>query len=367
MTTTYDAVDMAKEGKQGAEQTLLRRMTLLSHIPATDGTSGLTTSELTRRLNESGFTCGKRTVERDLKAIHEKDCVTWRAIGVHLERHATDTATARWRHAATSKAMLLKALTSEDALLLSLLEQELKYFLPASASASLAQYQEPTRRVLSLPGNQRQSTFHDRFRVISDVLMDPPVPHVPHLQEINEALLRQEQLDMEYTSSGEQKAYRLHPIGLVRQGLFYWLVAVKDENTLGEKRPIVQTFRLNRIVSVKRRQHETVARALPTLNAALDGGILHFFSKGSIALRLRFAPNKSGQELCNNYLEAPLSGDQKVFHGLGGHMELRATVFHSRQLVWMLQGQANLVRVEEPSALKDEINQFLAKAHAFQA
>jgi predicted DNA-binding transcriptional regulator YafY len=194
-------------------------------------------------------------------------------------------------------------------------------------------------------------------------------PNIEHLHEINEALLRQEQIEMTYWSAKEkiQKQYRLHPVGLVKQGLFFWLLAVKDEHALGDNSAEwVQSFRVNRILSVARRLQETVARGLPTLSAALDGGALQFFQTGMIRLRLRFAASAAGRELCNNYREAPLSQDQEISMNLEQMLELRATVRHSRQLVWMLQGQANLVRVVAPPDLRNEVHQYLAAAVAFQ-
>jgi predicted DNA-binding transcriptional regulator YafY len=368
---------MAASGKQGSEKTLLRRMRLLDKLPADRGPDdGLTIAQLTDYLNANGYACTRRTVERDLQAMHDagtrpEEVAEWRDLGVHLACHATANGTKRWSHAATSKAVLLKALGSDDALLLSLLEQEMKYFLPASVYASLGRYLEPTRRVLSLPSNQRASTFHTKFRVIADAsLQGPPAPDIAHLHEINEALLRQEQLDMAYCSSQDRqvKDYRLHPVGLVKQGLFHWLLAVKHDKALGERSAAsVQTFRVNRIVTVSRRQQESVARGLPTLDAALENGALQFFDTGKIALRLRFAPGRSGDELCENYREAPLSQDQQIAPGPDGAWELRATVHYSRQLVWMLQGQANLLRVEEPASVKAEIDRFLETAVTFQA
>jgi len=173
---------------------------------------------------------------------------------------------------------------------------------------------------------------------------------------------------MQYWSSSAkiEKRYRLHPIGLVKQGLFYWLVAVKDETAHGSA-PTVQTFKLNRINAIARRQQETVAAGLPTLAAALDGGGVQFFPGAMISLRARFAPGRSGTELCENYREAPLSKDQQIFVDDDGQLQLRATVRESHQLLWMLQGQANLMRILEPTTLKEKIDRYLSTAVAFQA
>lgn len=361
---------MAPKGKQGTELTLARRIRLLDRLPINNGAgNGLTAQELTDYLCANKYPCGIRTVERDLLAL-DNDSDGWGEIGVRLHRDLDSGGrAARWSHAEDSKAQLLKALSREDALLLSLLAQELSFFMPASANSTLAKFLQSSDRVLSLPGNQRQSGFRDRIRIIPDgPMLMPPTVNPQHLQEINEALLREEQIDMTYRPSSDKiaKRYRLHPVGLVKQGLFFYLLAVKDQNALRAQPVIVQTFRVDRIAAVARRVQETVARGLPTLAAAIDGGALQFFQEGLIGLRLHFAACAAGTALSQSYREAPLSDDQAITILADGTLELRATVRDSVQLVSMLQGKARLLRVVEPATLRDKIKHWVNQAFAFQ-
>jgi predicted DNA-binding transcriptional regulator YafY len=360
------------KGKQASEQTLARRMALLDRLPVgRSPAQGLTVTELTAYLNANGFDCGRRTVERDLEAI---DAIgsAWRAIGVDLQqgRDQEDSRLLRWSHSADSKALLFRTLSNEDALLLSLVEQELKFFMPASAHASLLHYLKVSNRVLSMQGNQRQARFRERVRAIADgPALRPPELNMPHLQEINEALLHGEQLELSYRAAGslDDTDYRLHPVGLVKQGLFFYLLAVKDGNVRGKDVPgPVQTFRVDRMRRVARRHQEVVARRLPTLDDALGNGQLRFFDKGPIALRLRFADNAEGEALCESYRETPMALDQRIVSLPGGARELQATVMYSLQLVRMLQAEAHRSYVIAPRALKDELAAFVRQASRLQ-
>lgn len=361
---------MAPKGKQGTELTLARRIRLLDRLPINNGAgNGLTAQELTDYLCANKYPCGIRTVERDLSAL-DNDADGWGAIGVRLYRDLDSGGrAARWSHAEDSKAQLLKALSREDALLLSLLAQELGFFMPTSVNSTLAKFLQSSERVLSLPGNQRQSGFRDRIRILPDgpMLMPPPV-NPQHLQEINEALLREEQIDMTYRPSSDKiaKRYRLHPVGLVKQGLFFYLLAVKDQHALRAQPVIIQTFRVDRIDAVARRVQESAARGLPSLAAAIDGGALQFFQEGLISLRLQFAAGEAGTALSQSYREAPLSDDQAIITHADGTLELRATVRDSVQLLSMLQGKARLMRVVEPATLRNKIQQWVQQALAFQ-
>jgi len=356
------------KGKQASEQTLARRIALLDRLPVGhSAANGRTVSELADYLNASEFACGRRTIERDLEAIDAVGSV-WRAIGVDLQqgRDEDDARLVRWSHTANSKALLFRTLSNEEALLLSLVEQELKFFMPASAYESLMHYLKVSNRVLSMQGNQRQAQFRDRIRVIADgPALRPPELNMPHLHEINEALLNGEQLDLAYRPmrSGADVDYRLHPVGLVKQGLFFYLLAVKDSNVHGRGEPgPVQTFRVDRIRRVARRRQEVVARRLPGLDQALGNGQLQFFDKGPVALRLRFARNAEGEALCDSYRETPMAADQKVVTLADGSLELRATVMYSLQLVRMLQAEAHRSYVVEPAELKAEIRTFVKAA-----
>ena len=357
---------MTKAGKQPSASPLKRRFRLLDRLPVYDGSNeGMTVRELTSYLCANGCQCDERTVYRDLEEL-DNDADGW-GIGLRLRR-ATGSARAgtRWSHASDSKAQLLKTLSRDDALLLSLMAQELHQFMPASANSTLAKFLQASERVLSLPGNQRARDFRERIRSVPAGPMSiPPPVNIAFLHEINEALLGEEQIDMLYRplKVDSAKPYRLHPIGLVKQGLFLYLVAVKDELALGA-RPTIQSFRVDRIDTVARRAKESVARGLPTLSSAIEGGTLQFFQEGMIELVVQFAKSEAGNAARKSLEEAPFSLDQCI-HTLGdGNVELRATVRDSLQLLTYLQGKADALQVVAPPALCAKVAQWVRDAGA---
>jgi predicted DNA-binding transcriptional regulator YafY len=365
--TNYHCLKMSKAGKQGTESTLKRRIRLLDRLPVHNGSdNGLTADELATYLRMNQCPCSKRTVERDLVALCNDDH-GW-GIGVRLRRDISSGVT-RWSHAEDSKAQLLKSLTQQDALLLSLLSQELQQFMPTSANSSLAKFLRASERVLSLPGNQRARDFRERIRVVAPgpLAMPPPVS-LEIIQEINEALLGEEQLELSYRplDGADLKQYRLHPVGLVKQGLYLYLVAVKSENAAKPGAARVQTFRADRMARVARLPHQSIARGLPTLSEAIDNGNLLFFPEGFIALTLQFAAGDAGHAVRKSLEEAPLSSDQTISTRADGMVELTATVLHSLQLLTYLQGKAHALRVVTPPHLKSSVQQWLNEAMRVQ-
>lgn len=351
-----------KAGKNGAENTLRRRLALLTLLPYGDQ-PGVCARVLTEKLNRERYGCSKRTVERDLDEISGNKA--WSDVGIEVERaiSPSEPNTYLWRHKGPRKPLLLRLPSGEDALLVALMAQELQPFLPRSASSVLSAYQPASDGVLRLPGHTGHGRYHTKVRSLADgPLMHPPEIDNDHVREINEALLRDEQIMLRYraASRGVENDYRLHPVGMVKKGLFIWLIAFKEEaNRLAEG---ARTFRLDRVVSARRRHNEPVARKLPDLETVLESGVLAYFPKDLVRLSLRSRPSRAGDELINNYRDTPLSRDQRITELAGGGFLLEAQVRDTHELLWMLQGQAHLLEVLEPPALRHKVQRFVTMA-----
>lgn len=351
-----------KAGKNGAENTLRRRLALLTLLPYGDQ-PGLCARVLTEKLNRDRYACSKRTVERDLEEIAYH--TAWSEVGVDIAwtPDPVQPNTHLWAHKGRRKPLLLSLPSGEDALLVALMAQELQPFLPKSASSVLSTYQATSDDVLRLPGHTGHERYHAKVRSLADgPLMHPPKIDNEHVREINEALLRDEQITLRYraASRGIENDYRLHPVGMVKKGLFIWLIAFKEEaNRLVEG---ARTFRMDRVVSARRRENEPVARKLPDLQTVVDSGVLAYFPKELVGLVLRSRPGKAGDELINNYRDTPLSRDQRITKLDGGGFVLEAQVRDTHELLWMLQGQAHLLEVLEPPALRQKVQRFVAMA-----
>jgi hypothetical protein len=351
-------------GKKHAEQTLRRRLALAAMLPD-GGQAGIGVTALTRKLNTEGYQCVRRTVERDLAEIAEGS--VWREVGIDIvsSPDPSNAQASLWTHRTPARPLMLRLPAGEDALLVGLLAQELHAFIPASAVQALSYYQQSTGRLRHWPGREGHVLYQQKIRNLPDgPTMSPPPLDAIHLRDVNEALLRNEQISLRYAAASRtgEGTYRLHPIGMVKKGKFFWLVAAKYEQGRVVKAP--RTFRMDRVRRVERHVNEPVARDLPTLQEVLDSGALEFFPSGIVKLVLRSRPGRSGDQLMVNYTETPLSKDQQIVELHEGGQELRATVPYTRELVWMLQSQAHLLRVVAPESLLEELRGFAAEAAA---
>jgi len=357
------------EGKQATERTLERRLRILSALPddqAVDG--GMGVLRLTELLNTAGYPCDKRTVQRDMAAISQAGTV-WRTLGVELLNGGGGPGVAaRWRHALGSKMRFLSAISREQALMLSLMNRELQPFLPQSTYDDIERHVSGAEKVLGRHDSERHARFLQAIRVLPEAaLRSMPPPAMAMLGRINDALLNGEQVELLYAGAKGERRYRLHPIGLVQQGLYHWLLAVKHEYT-SERQLLskVQSYRRDRMRSVTRLMHEPVARHLPTLDQALAAGRLEFFSGEPLALTLRFAATEQGAKLCGSFRDAPLGVGQVITYGADGGFELSTTIRHSLQLEWLLQRYADRIKVIEPAPLAEHLRKFARDAAAFQ-
>lgn len=361
------------EGKQPAESSLQRRLRILNILPeAGRGGMPLKAKEITSMCVDSGFPCTTRTVQRDLAAMYESTSV-WRALGVELEyQQGASVQEKKWRHAPGSKLNFMNRLSSVQALTLVLIDQEFQPFLPQSAYQDLCPDFQSAHRILG-QADMRYARYRERVRVLPEgPPRAMPAAIVEVLRQISEALLRSEQVNVRYVSSKggpDEQDYRLHPLGLVQQGLFHWLLAVKDEHVfhprLLEK---VRSYRCDRIRQITPRRSETVAKGLPTLDEALAAGRLEFFAQEEpVALVLRFAATEQGDALCTSFREAPLGSGQVISRNEQGGYDLRTQVRHSLQLEWLLQRYADRIKVLQPAALAEHLGKFAQAAAAMQS
>lgn len=349
-----------------SEQTLLRRRFILDMLPShSSGQRGMSVAQVTDLLPQHGCACSARTVQRDLEALHEG--VTWKKLGVDLHREPADTPRGTlWSHAPGAKWRFLSALNREQALVLSLVEQELQHFLPQSAIAEIRAYLRDSERMLEQPANAAFKDFRLRVRNLPEGperTVERPV--LLMLGEINEALLHGVQLDARYAKREQVEHYRLHPVALVRRGLYHWLLAIKD-NGSATAGGVVQSFRLDRMRGVTMLRHEPAARGLPTLQQVQAQGKLELFATGSIKLLLRFSPEVGGMQLCDSFRDAPLGKGQRIFSNPVGGYDLETEVVNSLELKLLLQRYADRIQVLEPPSLQTHLRDFSRAAMARQ-
>ncbi|HJV76103.1 MAG TPA: WYL domain-containing protein [Noviherbaspirillum sp.] len=366
-----DAAGMLPKGcKQDSGKTLVRRMKILSLLPVQRrGNKGRSAREICTLLKSTKYAAGIRTIERDLLAMSSDETV-WREVGIELlhQEDEEDGRTTCWSHSPKSKALLFQAMSEEDAAMLALLDQELKFLLPPSVAQSFQHYLDQANEVLSRSPTRGAGRFKDRMRAIPDgPPRVPPEINMDHVHEISDALFHEEQLDMTYHASKNDSVnnYRLHPIGLLHKGIYYYLVAMKDRIISGgDGTP--QTFRVDRILTIKRRAYDLVERGLPSLDDAIRAGVAQVSDGKMIAIQLHIRQGEETKWVRNRFVGAPLSVDQSITPLPDGSFVLSATVRNSRELVNLLQEVAHYVDVLEPVSLREKIDSFVEQAVALR-
>lgn len=363
-------------GKRSPEGTLARRMEILAMLPIHGLAVGLTPSQVTERLDsrqQSKYAVSLRTVQRDLEAIAGGKS-EWRDVGVELiaEEDTSNSKVKRYSHTPKSKALLFHTPSVEDLTLLTLVEQELALLLPPSVASRISYYITQAKVTTHKQGSATASKFIDCLLVMPAGLHQlPPAIKTEHLQIITEALFRSEMLKLEYKTSFEREQvyeYRIHPIGLVKRGLHYYLYAARDEflHKSNGTNP-VRSFRVDRVVSAERLEHYAVDPSVPSLSALrASGQLAGNMPQGLISLKLRIANTENSHYTYLKFNDAPLSLDQTIVLEEDSSYTLTATVQRSKELDILLQGLLHHIVVLEPETLKNDLQRYVDRALAMQ-
>lgn len=372
---------MAK-GKGSTEESLYRILLILQMLPIS--APGLRVKDIKERLVEESIEVTERTIQRDLAAAQlnsddeESDphkmkmSQIFQRFGIELQSTPDEEGVARWQHSPGSTRLPVNRLLVEQFLLLSLLKKQAWHFWPRSIYGEMESFfLHALSQVNKGPDKRKINQFLDKIASIQ-----PGYPRVPininptYFSAVNSALLSECQVSFSYQGNGRSKSsdYRVHPIGLVQQGCKYWLVAVKDEDIVPDKRTEhfkdkVRTFALHRATGeMSVLKYEGVAKNLPSLKDVLDSGTLAFSPAGFVTLKLQFENSLIGKQMADNFRELALSEDQQ-FQTIDGHEILTATVIDSGELVWMLYGICHTAKILAPENIATKVRDFAREAY----
>lgn len=321
-------------------KSVIRMLELMRCLGRFDKTAGQLHEEL-------GFDVSKRTVERDLKALAE-------AFPAHILCNDKSQPYG-WRKAGD----ILSSMSLSDALSLQVIERTLKPLLPASVLDTLtAGFDEARAKLDKTKSDNHLAAWANKVRSVQPVMpmLSPKVdPDV--LREVQEALLHEVQIDVEYQKRGasEAKKMPLNPLALVQRGLVSYLIATAKDYT----EPYL--YALHRMRSAQRNSF-----AIPKIQPAFD--LDAYLAQG----KLQFSDDEaSGQQIVlearvAEWLkkileETPLSEDQRIEDD-DGRWRLTATVRDSSQLKWWLLSQGCAIEVLAPAPLRERIAQSLKSA-----
>jgi predicted DNA-binding transcriptional regulator YafY len=320
---------------------LIRQWELLKIIPRD---RKITVKELEQKLNGLGIDVSRRTVERDLERLSIPFCL----------ESDTRSKPYGWRYAPELEAPTIPGLRSGEALMLLLLEANLKNILPVAVADILASQFAAARHYFAkeLPDLK----LRQWLKKVKIVHPGQPLlaPHWPseHQRVVYDALLHGLQLEMQYLSATSDlpKHYdSVHLQGLVQYGrVIYLVVTINDYSDL-------RLLLLHRIKSVSLKQEPLRQIDDFDLDTYINHGGLGF---GGNSHEIRLVA-KFMDGVGHYLIDTPLSSDQIVDHLDLQTITISATVEETAKLHWWLTQFGPQVEVLEPK----ELRTLIAKRH----
>lgn len=305
--------------------------------------TGKSSGQLTNELASAGFEVDKRTVERDLIKLSTLFPI------ISDERSKPYG----WRWSDDAR-IDLPSIELSEALSLKLMEQFLKPMLPASMVRTLeGRFRLAAAKLATLGSGNRTSRWVNKVKVVAPTLnLMPPTIPPGVLESVQEALLADEQIDLSYRNSNDEKhkPLRVHPLGLIQRGQVTYVVGTVfdyDDPRL---------MALHRIQSAERTGLAVRRPKGFTLEEYVASGAMEFGDGEELKLVARVSA-----VLCRHLSETPLSPDMRLAPD-GEQFRLTATVRHSWQLHWWVLSQADDIEIIRPAAFRREIAERLSAA-----
>jgi predicted DNA-binding transcriptional regulator YafY len=171
----------------------------------------------------------------------------------------------------------------------------------------------------------------------------PPVIDPQVLSSIQEAVLQERQVEVEYRrlTADAAEPILLHPLGLILRGNIMYLIATAYEYS------DVRLYALHRMIGVIVHEENRVSPSGYTLAGYLDDGHGHFMSSKAL-LRLEA---QLTSELGLSLKETPVSSDQQLTRTQSGY-HLIATLPDTWELKWWILSQGCKCIIIGPPELK---------------
>lgn len=206
-----------------SRQALRRQWHLLLLLPP--HRNGMTSREVNQALRQHGFTVDKRTTERDLRLLEELAFVQTNGQNPCL-----------WRRPLQQRLQL--AMTTAEALGLSLLEQQLKPLLPTSLLQVLEGQFTQARKLLEDDKRfNRHAALMNKVRIIPPCFLLQPPKIVPTtLETVQQAVAEEIPLHLDYQGlqDDQPKRHRIMPLGLLQEAQVTYLIG-RDPGTKQNK------------------------------------------------------------------------------------------------------------------------------------
>lgn len=319
---------------------IARQWELLKHLPS--GSPGKSAADLKLALARSGYEVTKRTVERDLEALEALFPIT----------HG-DNAIYDW-HWVKGSSFGVISLSTTDALSLHLLQRFLGPILPTALTQQLApMFELAAAKLAAQKDSNTLGRWASKVAVVQPSL--PVIPasiDVPAMQAVQEALLAEEQVVVEYvrTSGQASRSQTLHPLGLVQCGSITYLVATAFHY------PSPRLYAMHRMRQARRLHVPATVPARFSLQGFIDDGGLQFGAIRRIRLKAWVSPMLAAQ-----LADTRLADNQQLEPVPNGFV-LNASLPYSWRLRWWILSKTGDMEVIAPQELRMEIGDLLRTA-----
>ena len=320
---------------------IARQWELLKNLPTR--APGITAAELTQKLEATGFSVTRRTIERDLLELSGPFGIRCNDISKPYGWH--------WMAGGVTG---LPGIDFADALSLTLVEELLGKLAPVSLLRVLEPKFKQAREKLGSTTGNRYAQWTNRVRYVPPTLPFLPPKIEPHLLEtVQEAILQDRQLQVRYSSPNEVCSHELtlHPLAFIQNGPVAYLVATAFAYT------DPRLYALHRMRSVQMTEERSKPPEGFSLDAYLEQGGMQFGEGGTIRLKAVV----SNQLAC--YLEeSRLTNDQRLTSQGKDRYLLTATIKDSWQLHFWILSQGAEITVVQPKGLRNQIRESLQAA-----
>jgi predicted DNA-binding transcriptional regulator YafY len=240
----------------------------------------------------------------------------------------------------------LPAITLAEALSLRLVEDLLKPLLPQAILTSLqAHFNQAQAKLKTLQQDNAVAHWQDKVRHVPPALpLLPPSIDADVLDTVQQALLYDQQVEVDYETAHADKHYRqtLHPLALVQRGPITYLVATAFNYQ------DIRLYALHRMHNATASDQPVKRPADFNLDAYIASGALQF-GEGTLQLKAWVSA-----DLADYLSETWLSKDQTL-QAVDDGYQLTTTVSDSWQLRWWIRSQGTAIVVLDPVGLREEI------------
>lgn len=326
---------------QKAQATFQRRYLILDAVQRLSRTkSWVLQPDIVKDLRGQGYAIEKHHVLRDLRALRETfpqlECKDNERDGLPGKGVAYGY---RWiaKHAPPET-----GLSIPEALSLVMVERYLSEALPATLTRRLEGLFATARHTLDLQKKSPEARWVDKVCVVQPTQpLLPPKIADDVINVVHEALLKEEQIEVDYRNwGGKKETLTLHPLGLMQRGPATYLIALCFD--YDDPRP----YPLHRMASAKRLYLDARRKQGFDINDyALEQG--HFGNGKMIAFKARVRGHLL-RVLEETKLEAKQTLSEPDAKGWG---LLTARVRDTWQLKWWVLAQEDNIEVVGPAGL----------------